>query len=62
MGDPILIYRACGADCREDWLRMLATENGLPFGAVQRVAEALGEREDFGKLVHFCENGGRAVQ
>ncbi|MAQ66484.1 MAG: hypothetical protein CMN69_07345 [Sphingomonadaceae bacterium] len=62
MGDLMLNYRASGAECREDWLRMLADENGLPFGAVQRVAEALGDREDFGELVHLCESGGRAVQ
>ena len=40
MGDMILNYRACGAECREDWLRMLANENGLPFGTVQRLADA----------------------
>jgi hypothetical protein len=62
MGDLILNYRACGAECREDWLRMLANENGLPFGTVQRLAEELGEREDFGELVHICECGARAVQ
>ncbi|MBS7669583.1 hypothetical protein [Croceicoccus gelatinilyticus] len=59
MGDLILNYRACGAECREDWLRMLANENGLPFGTVQRLAEKLGEREDFGELVNICECGGR---
>ena len=62
MGDLILNYRACGAECREDWLRMLANENGLLFCTVQRLAEELGEREDFGELVHRCECGGRAVQ
>jgi hypothetical protein len=62
MGDLILNYRACGAECREDWLRMLANENGLPFVTVQRLAEELGEREDFGELVEVCECGGRAVQ
>jgi hypothetical protein len=62
MGDPFLNYRACGAECREDWLRMLANENGLPFGTVQRLAEDLGEREDFAELVDICERGGRAVQ
>ena len=56
MGDPILNYRACGAECREDWLRMLANQNGLPFGTVRRLAEELGE------LVELCECGGRAVQ
>ena len=62
MGDLILNYRACGAECREDWLRMLANDNGLPFGAVQRLAEKLGERQDFGELVNLCECGVRAVQ
>ena len=62
MGDLMLNYRACGAECREDWLRMLANENGLPFGAVQRLAEKLGAKQDFGELVHLCESGGRAVQ
>jgi len=62
MGDLMLNYRACGVECREDWLRMLANENGLLFGAVQRLAEKLGERQDFGELVHLCESGGRAVQ
>ena len=62
MGDLILNYRACGAECREDWLRMLANENGLPFGTVQRLAEELGESEDFGELVDICESAGREVQ
>lgn len=62
MGDLILNYRACGAECREDWLRMLANENGLPFGTVRRLAEELGECEDFGELVDICERGGRVVQ
>ncbi|MBB6124671.1 hypothetical protein [Sphingobium subterraneum] len=62
MDDQILNYRACGAECREDWLRMLANENGLPLVTVQRLAEELGEREDFGELVDICEFGGRVVQ
>ena len=62
MGDLILNYRACAAERREDWLRMLANENSLPFGTVQRMAEELGERGDFGQLIHVCECGGRAVQ
>jgi hypothetical protein len=62
MGDLILNYRACGAECREDWLQMLANENGLALGMVQRLSEELGEREDFGELVEVCERGGRAVQ
>ncbi len=55
MVDLLLQYRACGAECRDDWLRMLAHENGLPVAAVQRMAERLGEREDFGELVCACE-------
>lgn len=62
MSDLILNYRACGAECREGWLRMLANENGLPFGTVRQLAEELGEREDFGALVEVCECGGRVVQ
>ncbi len=62
MGDLILNYRACGAECREDWLRMLANENGVPFGTVRQLSEELGEQEDFGELVDLCERGGRAVQ
>jgi hypothetical protein len=58
MGDLILNYRACGAECREDWLRRLAHDNGLPLVAVQQLADELGEREDFGELVRLCEGGG----
>ena len=57
MGDLILNYRACGAECREDWLRTLAHDNGLPLKAVQQLAEELGER-DFGELVRLCDCGG----
>ena len=32
------------------------------FGTVQRLAEELGECEDFGELIDICECGGRAVQ
>jgi len=58
MGDLILNYRACGAECREDWLRLLAHDNGLPLVAVQQLADELGEREDFGELVRACECDG----
>ena len=47
MGDVILNYRACGAECREDWLRTLACDNGLPLAEVQRAADRFGEAEDF---------------
>lgn len=62
MRDLMLQYRACGAECREDWLRTLANENGLPILAVHQLADQLGEREDFGELVRICEGGGRTVQ
>jgi len=62
MGDQILNYRACGAECREDWLRLLACDNGLPLVEVQRAADRFGEAEDFGRLIEFCERGGMTVQ
>ena len=54
MFDLTLRYRECGAECRDDWLRMLARDNGLPLADVQRAADRLGEREDFGQLVDYC--------
>lgn len=62
MMDLMLQYRACGAETREDYLRDVANENGLPFECVRRMADRLGEREDFGALVRFCEQGGSALQ
>ena len=62
MTDLTLNYRACGAECRDDWLRMLANDNGLPLACVQRLADRLGEREDFGALVHACEERTETVQ
>ena len=55
MGDLLLMYRACGAETRDDYLRLLADENGLPIEAVQRLADRLGERADFRALVCHCE-------
>lgn len=57
MTDLILRYRECGAECREDWLRMLACDNGLSLNEVGRAAARLCEREDFGRLVDSCEGG-----
>ena len=62
MTDMLLTYRACGAECREDWLRMLANDNGLRFEAVRCLADRLGEREDFGALVRICEERSETVQ
>ena len=55
MEDTVLMYRACGAECREDWLRMLANDNGLPLETVMDAADRLGSTEDFGQLVELCE-------
>ena len=55
MGDLLLMYRAVGAETREDNLREVANENGLPFDCVRRLADRLGERQDFGMLVRICE-------
>jgi hypothetical protein len=61
MEDVQLMYRACGAETRDDYLRLLATENGLPVATVQLLAERLGEKEDFGALVCRCEMSGGAA-
>lgn len=55
MTDLLLQYRACGAECRDDYLCQVAHENGLPLTCVRRIADRLGEREDFGALVLICE-------
>lgn len=54
MTDPLLQYRACGAECRDDYLRQVTHENGLPLTCVRQVADRLGECEDFGALVLIC--------
>jgi hypothetical protein len=55
MTDLLLMYRACWAECRDDYLRQVAHENGLPIECVRTIAAHLGEREDFGALVLICE-------
>jgi hypothetical protein len=62
MGDLQLMYRECGAETRDDYLRDLANENGLPIACVQRIADQLGEREDFGALVLICETRGERAR
>ncbi|NJS13926.1 MAG: hypothetical protein HC788_04020 [Sphingopyxis sp.] len=62
MTDLLLQYRACGAECRDDYLRHVAHENGLPLACVQSIADRLGEREDFGVLVLICEERRERVQ
>lgn len=56
MTDLLLNYRACGAECRDDYLREIANENGLPLDCVRKIADRLGEREDFGALILICED------
>jgi|TARA_R110002020_G_scaffold206440_4_gene411800 hypothetical protein len=55
MTDLLLRYRACGAETRDDYLRLLAHQNGLPLECVRGIADRLGERDDFGALVLICE-------
>ena len=55
MTDLLLQYRACGAESRDDYLRSVANENGLPIACVRKIADRLGEREDFGALILICE-------
>jgi hypothetical protein len=62
MVDLLLQYRASGAECRDDWLRTLAHEYGLPVATVQRIADRLGECEDLGELVRVCEDSARVAQ
>jgi hypothetical protein len=62
MDDVLLQYRACGAETREDYLREVANENGLSFECVKRLADRLGEREDFRLLRHICEERAGGLQ
>lgn len=62
MTDLLLQYRACGAECREDYLRQVAHENGLPLACVRWIANRLGEREDFGALLEMCEQSKWTMQ
>jgi hypothetical protein len=60
MDDLQLMYRACGAETRDDYLRNVADDNGLPVETVKRLADRLGEKEDFGALICRCEMAGGA--
>ena len=62
MTDLLLSYRACGAECRDDYLRDVANESGLSLACVRKIADHLGEREDFGALVLICESRKGRVQ
>lgn len=56
MNDLLLMYRAYGAETRDDYLRLLAHGNGLPLECIRSIADWLGEREDFGALVLICDD------
>jgi hypothetical protein len=43
-------------------LRGIANENGLPIAWVRKIADRLGEREDFGALILICETRRGRVQ
>ena len=62
MRDLQLLYRECGAETRDDYLRDVANENGLPIACVRKIADRLGEREDFGALILICETRRGRVQ
>lgn len=62
MCDLQLMYRECGAESRDDYLREVANENGLPFDCVRRLADRLCEREDFGLLIRICEERWRVAR
>ena len=62
MCDLQLMFRECGAATRDGYRRDLANENGLPLACVQRIADRLGERENFGALVLICETRRVRVQ
>ena len=55
MDDLLLQYHACGAECRDDYLRHVAHDNGLPLACVRTIADRLGEHEDFSALIQICE-------
>ena len=50
------IYREYGYDDRDDYLRSLADDYGVPEEAVQALADILGPGEDFDGLVSSLED------
>jgi hypothetical protein len=50
------IYRENGYDDRDDYLRSLADDYGVPEEAVQALADILGPDEDFDGLVSSLED------
>ena len=50
------IYRENGYDDRDDYLRSLADDYGVPEEAVQALADILGPDEDFDGLISNLED------
>jgi hypothetical protein len=50
------IYREYGYDDRDDYLRSLADDYGVPEEAVQALADILGPDEDFDGLISNLED------
>lgn len=50
------VYRENGYDNRDDYLRSLSEDYGVPLDAVMAVAEVLGPEEDFDGLVSNLED------
>ena len=50
MCDLQLMYRECEAETRDDSLRDLANENGLPIACVRRIADGLVSARILGRL------------
>ena len=53
MCDLQLMYRECGTETRDDYLRGVANENGLPIACVRKIADRRGER-DFGAIYQLA--------
>ncbi len=62
MCDLQLMYRECGAETRDGYLRGIANENCVPIACARKIADRLGEREDFGALILICETHRGRVQ
>lgn len=50
------LYLEHGCETREEYLKQLADDNGLPLDVVQSLADVLGPTEDFDGLVNACED------
>ena len=48
MTDLLLQYRACGAECRDNYQSQVARDNGSSLAIVRRIVNLLSDREDSG--------------